>query len=199
MTPYASRELFKTYARIDADDTTDDDLFDVALAAARTAIDRSARRRFDASGAVEPRVFTARIDPKTLRTVIDVDDTFSDADEIDLAYDPLQEGAFTTAVSGDFRAWPYDAGLKDRPFIRLIMHRATAVPIGEVEVTTSYGWEATPDTIVQANLLQAARYLKRRDSPLGVAGSPDMESELRLLSKLDPDVELMVADYRRWT
>jgi hypothetical protein len=46
-------------------------------------------------------------------------------------------------------------------------------------------------------MLQASRFYARRDSPYGVAGSPDLGSEVRLLSKVDPDVAVSLADYVR--
>lgn len=54
-----------------------------------------------------------------------------------------------------------------------------------------------PDVIQMATLLQAARFFKRKGAPFGIAGSPEMGSELRLLSRLDPDVELMLFGQRR--
>jgi hypothetical protein len=66
-----------------------------------------------------------------------------------------------------------------------------------VEVAALWGWTSVPPTIMQANLIQAARFLKRRDAPFGVAGSLELGSEIRLLSKLDPDVALMVGAYKR--
>jgi hypothetical protein len=54
--------------------------------------------------------------------------------------------------------------------------------------------------VEQATLLQASRFHARRFSPYGVAGSPELGSELRLLAKLDADVELALskAQLVRW-
>jgi len=54
-----------------------------------------------------------------------------------------------------------------------------------------------PTTVKQATLLQASRVFARREAPFGVAGSPDMGSELRLLEKVDPDVAVMLVPYVR--
>jgi hypothetical protein len=62
----------------------------------------------------------------------------------------------------------------------------------------SYAVGVVPPTIIEANLLQAARYWKRREAAFGVAGSPDLGNELRLLNKLDPDVEVMLAAVVHW-
>lgn len=58
--------------------------------------------------------------------------------------------------------------------------------------------DAVPASINLATLIQAARFVKRRDAPFGVAGSPDMGNELRLLARLDPDVLVLVANHRNW-
>ena len=36
------------------------------------------------------------------------------------------------------------------------------------------------------------------DATAVLTGSPDMGTETRLLSKVDPDVMVMLRDYRRW-
>jgi hypothetical protein len=61
-----------------------------------------------------------------------------------------------------------------------------------------WGWTAVPTSVKQATMLQATRLAARRDSPFGVAGSPSEGSELRLLAKVDPDVETVIGKkYRR--
>ena len=65
-----------------------------------------------------------------------------------------------------------------------------------MQITANWGWNIIPSAIVNANLIQASRFLKRRDSPFGIAGSPEMGNEMRLLAKLDPDVMLLLQDYR---
>lgn len=64
-------------------------------------------------------------------------------------------------------------------------------------VTALWGWLAVPTQVVEACLLQAARWNYRRNSPAGVAGSPDQGSEIRLLQRLDPDVLPVLAGLRR--
>jgi hypothetical protein len=96
---------------------------------------------------------------------------------------------------------PSTAALDVRPWTRL------ALPYGAsytwdtgdrfAAVTARWGWSAVPDTVKAAELLQVQRFYMRRGSPFGVAGSPDVGSELRLLSKVDPDVGVMLNDYVR--
>lgn len=61
--------------------------------------------------------------------------------------------------------------------------------------TTYEQFNPVPSTIKLATLMQAGRWAKRRDAPFGIAGSPETGSEMRLLAKLDPDVEVMLGGY----
>jgi len=61
-----------------------------------------------------------------------------------------------------------------------------------------WGWSAVPVPVKEATYLQASRFHSRRDSPYGIAGSPDQGSELRLLSRVDPDVAVSLSDFVRW-
>ena len=68
-----------------------------------------------------------------------------------------------------------------------------------VAVTAKWGYAAVvPDAVKLACLLQASRWFARRNSPYGIAGSPEMGSELRLLAKLDADVAVMLAGKVRY-
>ena len=66
-----------------------------------------------------------------------------------------------------------------------------------VKVTAEWGWPGVPEAIHEAAMLQASRLVSRRDAPFGVAGSPETGSEVRLLARLDPDVENLVRPFMR--
>lgn len=55
-----------------------------------------------------------------------------------------------------------------------------------------------PAVVSSACLIQAARFFVRRDSSYGIAGSPELGNELRLLARLDPDVALLLTSVKRW-
>jgi hypothetical protein len=97
---------------------------------------------------------------------------------------------------------PVNAAAEGQPWTNLIVNRDSAVTPGGtedgIEVTATFGWTAVPVPIKQATAMQASRFLSRRDSPFGVAGSPEAGNEIRLLPKLDPDVALTVRSYYRW-
>lgn len=69
---------------------------------------------------------------------------------------------------------------------------APAAPVVNT-LSMRWGWTAFPAQVVGACKLQANRWNARRRSPFGVAGSPDQGSEIRLLSRLDPDVATTLA------
>ena len=65
-----------------------------------------------------------------------------------------------------------------------------------VRITGVWGWTATPAEINMATLIQAARLFTRRQSPFGIAGSPDLGT-VRLTAKLDADVEALLRPFRK--
>lgn len=90
-----------------------------------------------------------------------------------------------------FVGWPYTA-------IQIASFGSNTLPVGVtqgVEVVGTRGWSAVPEPIRAAALIQSVRVHARRATPFGVAGSPE-GGIVRLLSRLDPDVELMVRPYR---
>jgi hypothetical protein len=89
--------------------------------------------------------------------------------------------------------WPYTA-------IQITSFASHTLPLGVtegVEVVGTRGWgaNAVPAPVTAGALLQVCRIHARRQSPYGVAGSPE-GGIVRLLSRLDPDVELMLRPYR---
>ncbi|WP_211288847.1 hypothetical protein [Actinophytocola xinjiangensis] len=109
-------------------------------------------------------------------------------------------GEFVAVVGPVLR--PRNAGPEGRPWTELAIPDAFAVgarfgqPDG-VRVTARFGWTTVPVAVEQASLLQASRLVARRSAPFGVAGSPEVGSEMRLLAKVDPDVAVTLDGYRR--
>ncbi len=107
------------------------------------------------------------------------------------------------AVTDGYRLEPSTAALDGKPWTRLALPSGASYSWypGEPEaaVTGQWGWSAVPTTVKAAELLQVQRFYMRRGSPFGIAGSPDVGSELRLLAKVDPDVAVMLHDYVRPT
>ena len=87
--------------------------------------------------------------------------------------------------------WPYTA-------VQITSFGSHTLPVlvtEGVQVIGTRGWSAIPAPIEAATLVQSTRLHARRNTPLGVAGSPE-GGIVRLLSRLDPDVELMLRPYR---
>ena len=179
----------------------------IALEAAARAIEIRCNRSFAVAGSASARLFTARyrrelnssVAYSIPRVVVEIDDTFDDEGDVVVNLDTTGNGDWGDAVT-TFRMTPFNNADKGRPFTGLLFDVGTAVPIDadSVKVTAAWGWDAIPNTVRQANLIQAARFLKRRDAAFGVAGSPEMGNEMRLLDKLDPDVALMLSGFRRY-
>ena len=91
----------------------------------------------------------------------------------------------------DFEGWPYTS-------IQITTYGGHSLPVGiteGVKIIGTRGWSSVPAAVSQAALLQSVRVHARRAVPFGVAGSPE-GGIIRLLSRLDPDVELMLRPYR---
>lgn len=197
---YATAAQLRSYLgepAVDEDDAADVArdtlLFTPACRAASRLIDRSCSRQFGTTDdgedppAVERSYFPFYIE-RERRWYLSIDDLFTTDDlEIDgTAYD-----ADTSLLL------PLNAVASGRPYLYLALPSSTSATT-PVPVTAHWGWPAVPDAIVQATLLQAARFAMRKDAPFGVAGSPDMGNALRLLQRLDPDVAVTIGPYRRY-
>lgn len=190
---YATADELASYLRID------DDLDDVELAGAVTAASRSiddkTNRQFGLLDAPAARVYGAQWDRDRGQWFVEIDDLMTTT------------GLTISTPAGAIVAYeltPVNAAADGKPWTRLYVAAASAVlpaidstGIARVTVTARWGWAAVPAPIKAACLLQGARFFTRRNAPFGVAGSPELGSELRILAKLDPDVAVMVKPYKR--
>lgn len=200
---YATTAELKAYVRVS--DAVDDSEIGFALAAASRSIDQFTNRQFGVVAAAEARVYTACWDRHRSRYIVDIDDVMSTTG-MAVAADDDDNGVFddvtwTLNAEDGFYLFPPNAPDVARPWTRIIFRLdADAPPTDEnaVQVTALFGWTSVPTAIKQATLLQANRILKRRDAAFGVAGSPEIGSELRLLDRLDPDVAVSIRPYQRW-
>lgn len=197
---YATTAELKAFLRIPALDTEDDTHLAAALTASSRAIDFQAGRQFGNVAAPEARLFEV-VGHGSSRwpLFVSIDDLY-DTTGLTIRYSTVAEPPVYDQAVTEYRLWPFNAADNGRPYERLL--HVAGVPVGHwrvVEITALWGWAAVPGTIKAATLLQASRFFARRNAPFGVAGSPDMGSEVRLLSKVDPDVAVMVRPYaRQW-
>lgn len=61
--------------------------------------------------------------------------------------------------------------------------------------TTGAQLSPVPAMVKLACEMQATRWYKRTDAPFGVLGGAEFGNATRLLSKLDPDVEVLLSGY----
>ena len=189
---YVTTLELKSFLRIDSGDTVDDVQLPLAAASASRSVDLTTHRQFGQVAAPESRLYTPRWDCSRDRWVIQIDDLM-DVTGFTLN---IAAGAIT-----QYTLEPLNAAQRARPWTRVVVSKTSTVlpkgEIGEVTGLGKWGWLAIPDTVKEATLIQGSRFNKRRDSPFGVAGSPELGSELRLLAKVDPDVAVMLAPYIR--
>lgn len=179
-------------------DHDDDVQLGLAITAASRAIDRYTRRQFGSAATPEARFYTAHYDWGRDRWTVPMDDLMTAAG-LTVAFDSVSDGTYSSPVTA-YSPRPANAAVKSRPWTQLAILSTTPVLTAfeaGVKVTATWGWTAVPAAVKQACLLQASRIHARRDSPYGVAGSPTDGTELRLLARVDPDVEVALSDYRR--
>lgn len=180
---YATVEELRAYAGItDDDDTTDNDKLQRNIAAASRSIDKHCHRQFGKVDGAQLRTYTAR------GYAVDIDDL------MDLTAVTVTSAGLPATVS---RWLPQNAAFDGVPYTRLYLTGTVSSAPAAISITGLWGWAAVPDSVKEATLLQALRFSLRKNSPFGVAGSPDLGSELRLLEKVDPDVAVMLRDYVR--
>lgn len=187
---YITTEELAAYVRIG------DDVDDVQVAAAATsasrAVDDHCYRQFGKVDAPESRRYSARWSRRLSRWMIDIDDLQTAVGLV------VQIGGAAVTL---YDLEPVNAVVKGRAWTRLAVRPDSAVqPTGdpfEADLTAPWGWTVTPPAVKEASLLQGSRFLSRRDSPYGIAGSPEQGSELRLLSRVDADVAVILRPYVR--
>lgn len=93
-------------------------------------------------------------------------------------------------VNNPRRGWPYTRLLAIGSYLFPRLYPQT------VRIKAVWGWSSIPNEIQMATKLQASRLFIRRQSPFGIAGTPDLGT-VRLSSRLDPDVEALIRPFRK--
>ncbi len=185
---YVTLDGMRTYLRVPATDTVDDPYLQQLITAASRAVDVAANRQFGTE--VATRVYAPQLAAQLIDGrgwVLPVDDVQDFASMVWTAGDPWDPDPRLALAEGtDFRWWPANAAADGKPYTALLL---PAAPTGDLTGVGPFGWSAFPAGAVTATQLQTARWWVRRESPYGTAGSPSDGTELRLLSRLDPDVQ----------
>ena len=189
-TRYATVAELKVWLGIT--DATDDTALGSVLDAASRQIDEDTGRFFYQTAAGTVRYYTA-----TNTGYVLIDDCVSlTAMATDGDGDRTYED--TWAVT-DYDLLPENALADGRPYDTLAVSPSGSyrLPTGVrkgVKLTGTWGWASVPDRIHQACLIKAAWLFKRRDSPLGVAGSSDVG--IMRVGRWDPDYDKLIETYR---
>lgn len=192
---YCTLEELKRALRIT--DNIDDTLLEGVIDAASRFVDGYCQRSFPVASATATRDYvpSARYEP------LYIDDATS---IVSIKIDDDLDYSFATLLRADidYQLEPINGRASGiaLPFSRIIpvedgywptwMNRAT------VRVEATFGWEAVPQPVRQATILQASRLFTRFDSPLGIAGFGDMGA-MRVSRFVDPDVELLLTPFRK--
>lgn len=196
---YATLAELKGFVGIPTADTADDVTLQLALDAASDQVDRFCDRTFAQDATATVRYYSPT---ETGRLEVDPISTLTG---LIVATDADGDGTYETTwtVGTDYRLEPINAAAQGRPWTTLVALGTRWFPRlsyrPSTSVTAKFGWPGgvAPASVKEATLLQSARLWKRKDAPFGVAGSVEFGSEVRLLAKLDPDVESLLRPYRR--
>lgn len=176
-------------------DSVDNAEFALWATASSRAVDRKCNRQFGQLAAPAARVYrrTPVYDPASGLWVLEIDDL---QDVTGFLVDGVAYASATGCV-----LLPDNAPADGLPWTRLGFTLAPIMPTPGVSITHTltgrWGWSAIPSQVPAACKLQCGRWAARRDSPYGIAGSPDQGSEMRLLAKLDPDVATLLTGLSR--
>jgi hypothetical protein len=187
---YITTAQLKTYRKITNADL--DTELALAVTGASRAIDRHCNRQFGVVSVAELRYYTAWPNYRRGVWVVDIDDLMT------------QTGLVVT-IDGttvtDYTLESLNAAAESRPWTRLIVEADAATTptgvTGELGITALWGWTAVPSAVLLAARIQAGRFSVRQESLYGIAGATDTGTALRLLSRVDPDVGVSLADYVR--
>lgn len=189
---YVSLVKFKNARGITKDDK-DTELQDALTDASRAIDDRLGRRFW-----LDPAPVTRTFSPRG-RVVRDTDGERLLVNDIgDAAGLLIETGTVGGATWTPFTSYATspDNALADGTAITSLLRPQGCWPVytgAQIRVTARWGWPAVPAAIQRATLILANRLYMRKDSPEGIAGST--EWGVVRLSRLDPDVEALLAPY----
>jgi hypothetical protein len=195
--------LAELKAHLTTAQTTDDAELAICITAASRAIDAATYRKFGLAPAATARLYSWHgeyLDDCVAIPVDDVQTTTGFAVTVDSLGDYTYSTTLT--LSTDFDLWPYNAAGDGVPWTHMLLRPTSTASwprdARAFNVTGKWGWTTVPSLVEIACLIQAGRWYMRKFSWAGIAGSPDLGNEIRLLAKLDPDVEAALAPVTRF-
>lgn len=196
---YATLNDFKAYLFPSANyGTAEDAQMEAAIESASRIIDAHTNRRFYSDTTVSARVYYANT---SIRCTVD---DFSTTTGLIIKTDTGDNGTYDqTWAATEYILEPINAeigGVSGQPYNTIVATIPKMFPVTgrrpRIQVTAKWGWAAVPDTVRQACLIQAARLFRRAQTPEGFAAGESFGA-IRVSTKLDPDVQMLLAPFRR--
>jgi hypothetical protein len=178
------------------EDILDDTAIEAAILAASRMIDDYCQRSFYQEGTLENPVtkYYTPVNPWYL----EIDDLIQPTEIVSRAN---QSGPFNQYwnLDTDLMYEPVNNPELGRPVTRLLAIQTYVFPYffpQTVKITGVWGYSSVPYEVELACKIQASRLFIRKQSPFGIAGSVELGT-VRLNSRLDPDVEILLKTFRR--
>jgi len=178
------------------EDSNDDTDIQAAILSASRMIDDYCQRGFYQEGTLASPVtkYYSPVSPWYL----EIDDLI---EPTEIRSRANQIGAFNTVwdLDTDIMYEPVNNPELGRPVTRLLAIQTYVWPYffpQTVKITGVWGYKEIPYEVELACKIQASRLFIRKQSPFGIAGSVELGT-VRLSSRLDPDVEMLLKTFRR--
>ncbi len=183
--------------RSDIDRSDLDSFIDQCISAAERKVNSHCGRTFEKSTTATQRQFACK-DPNLAY----VDDFYSTSGLI-VATDSSGDGTTdTTWTTTNYQLEPLNGivnGNDGFPYWKIRAVRSYTFPTttlrASLYVTALWGWSAVPDDVQAATAMVAAKLVKMKDTPLGVAGIAASGFEIRI--REIPEVVELLSDYVR--
>jgi len=180
------------------EDSIDDTAIEAAILSASRQIDEYCQRFFYQEGTVgspSTRYYTAlnpwslEIDDIVTLTEVATDTGFDTPLQYDQVWN-LSSDIMVEPVNNDKKGWPYTRLLAVGEYVWPYFFPQTC------RIKGVFGFPEIPYEVELACKIQASRLFIRKQSPFGIAGSVELGT-VRLNSRLDPDVEMLLKTFRR--
>lgn len=174
---YLTRDELKSYMGLEG--TAEDSLVDDAISSASREIERHCHRQFNDAGAESARLYVAESCDG-----IAVDDFWTESGFL-LEVDVNGDGAWATVAATDYQLSPLNRISNGMPWVfwKIEMVGSVQLPVrrkASVRVTARWGWETVPPDVKQACKIHASDTFQLKDSRMGVAGSDQFGTILRV-------------------
>lgn len=178
------------------EDSNDDTALQAAILTASRQIDEYCQRFFYQEGTVGSPVtkYYTAVSPWYLETddIVQLTEIACDP-SFDQTYDQiwnLSTDVMYEPVNNPSKGWPYTRILAIGSYVFPYFFPQT------VKLEGVFGFSEVPYEVELACKIQASRLFVRKQSPFGIAGSVELGT-VRLNSRLDPDVEMLLKTFRR--